>query len=79
LRITAFLDRDSVRNEYAARAARLVYARMRSSTIGLDLRDAPPEIANAASLRVGFESDLELDAAFATVDSDSDSDGTDDD
>jgi hypothetical protein len=38
-----------------------------------------PEIANAASLHVGFESDLELDAAFATVDSDSDSDGTDDD
>ena len=36
-----------------------------------------PEIANAASLRVGFESDLELDAAFATVESDSD--GTDDD
>ena len=51
---------------------------MRSTAIGIDLRDAPPEISNAVSLRVGFESDLELDAAFATVDSDSDGDRDDD-
>ena len=67
------MDRDSVRKRCSERAARLVYARM-STAIGIDLRDAPPEISNAVSLRDGFEIDLELDAAFATVDSDSDSD-----